>query len=193
MKNLISYLKTKSKHSEYQLLPERLRILLGISSKKMINHYEIERLNFICNSVEIQDKNILDVGANTGFFTFELLDRSAKKSICFEGNKEHAEFIRLSSKIMCMESKIDVYNRYFDFDADLNNINTEIVILLNVLHHVGDDYGDKKLSKNKVLDQIASTLEKISKVTSILIFQLGFNWQGKINQPLFKMVQNQNF
>lgn len=186
MEEIINFLKNNSKHSRYQLLPERLKALLGVSPEYAGQHYEAERLDFIRNSIVVQNSTIVDVGANTGFFTFELLEYGAKKAICFEGNKEHSEFIRLASNLLNMENRIDVRNSYFDFDVDLNDINTDVMLLLNVLHHVGDDYGDKKIPKFKALDQVALSLKKISKVSAFLVLQLGFNWKGDKKQPLFK-------
>ncbi len=56
----------------------------------------------------LKTKRLIDIGANTGFFTFELLDSGASTAICFEGNKNHADFIIESSKLLNQEGRIVV-------------------------------------------------------------------------------------
>ncbi len=184
--DLIKLLEKKSKHSDYQLLSKNLKKLLNNNTSKNISkHFEAERLDFISETVDVKNKRLIDIGANTGFFTFELLDSGASTAICFEGNKNHADFIIESSKLLNQEGRIVVKNEYVDFKSGLENFNTDIVLLLNVLHHVGDDYGEEKLSKKQALHQIVESLRKIAKMSSYVILQLGFNWKGDRYLPLF--------
>ncbi len=183
--DLIQLVKIKSKHSNYQLLPKNLKKIMGDNSKNISRHFEAERLDFISETVNVKNTRLIDIGANTGFFTFELLDRGASTAICFEGNKDHAAFIIEASKVLNQEERIIVKNQYFDFKSGLENFDADIVLLLNVLHHVGDDYGDKELSKDQALCQIIDSLKKIAKISTYVIFQLGFNWKGDRDQPLF--------
>ncbi len=120
------------------------KLLNNNTSKNISKHFEAERLDFISETVDVKNKRLIDIGANTGFFTFELLDSGASTAICFEGNKNHADFIIESSKLLNQEGRIVVKNEYVDFKSGLENFNTDIVLLLNVLHHVGDDYGEEK-------------------------------------------------
>jgi hypothetical protein len=183
--DLIQLLEKKSKHSDYQLLSQNLKKILGDNSKNVSKHFEAERLDFISETVDVKNRKLIDIGANTGFFTFELLDRGASTAICFEGNKDHADFIIKASKVLNQEDRIIVKDEYVEFESGLENFNTDIVLLLNVLHHVGDDYGEEELSKDQALCQIVDSLKKIAKISTYVIFQLGFNWKGDRYQPLF--------
>jgi hypothetical protein len=56
---------------------------------------------------------------------------------------------------------------------------------MNVLHHVGDDYNQSVQDIDSAKDHILSSLNQIANCTKTLVFQLGFNWQGNIDLPLF--------
>ena len=62
----------------------------------------------------------------------------------------------------------------------------DLVLLLNVLHHVGDDYGDKELLMGKAKENIIKQLNSLAKIAGTLVFQMGFNWKGNIQQCLFE-------
>jgi len=177
------YLK-KSKHSNYQILSNKLSHLMSIDNMHIKSRYEKERLNFILNNIDVKGKSILDIGGNTGFFSFELLDKGAKHVHYVDGNKEHAEFVRLAAEILEIQEKITVSEEYYQFT---NNIVTkyDVSLLLNVLHHVGDDYGLSKLTVNEAKDQIIKQLLSLHNSVNYIVFQLGFNWKGDINKRLF--------
>ena len=75
--------------------------------------------NYIKQKLQINDKAILDIGGNTGFFTFELLELSAKSVHYFEGNKIHAEFVTIAADILKLKNKVNIYNEYYSF-SDIN-------------------------------------------------------------------------
>jgi hypothetical protein len=52
----------KSKHSNYQILPKRLRRKIGTIDVNVKNNYEYERLEYILNKVDVKSKRILDIG-----------------------------------------------------------------------------------------------------------------------------------
>lgn len=172
-----------SKHSNYQILPKQLEKLISQGDIDVKSRYEAERMKYFKNNVNFNNKTVLDIGGNSGYFTFESLDAGAKSVYYVEGNKEHAEFVNYASDLLGLQSKIKVTNQYYQF------INSEekydIVLLLNVLHHLGDDYGDKDTSldnaKLKMIDQLNTMADKCD----IMIFQLGFNWHGNPQTCLF--------
>ena len=61
----------------------------------------------------------------------------------------------------------------------------DVVFLLNVLHHLGDDYGDKTLSIDMAKELMITQLNTMVNKTSYIVFQLGFNWKGNRNICLF--------
>jgi hypothetical protein len=78
-----------------------------------------------------------------------------------------------------------VCNRYLNFKDDMHD-QVDLCLLLNVLHHIGDDYGDSALSRDEAKKEILNSLSYISRKSKLLVFQLGFNWKGDRNQPLFE-------
>lgn len=175
----------KSKHSNYQVLSRKLSTILGNDVIDVKSRYENERLEYIKKNIDIKEKRILDIGGNSGFFTYEMIDSRAKSVHYYEGNKIHSEFVKLASKVLNIEEKIKVTNDYFDFDKFIDN-KYDVVLLLNVLHHVGDDYGEMKLSKKKAKETIIKQLNSIAKISDLVVFQLGFNWKGNRDLGLFK-------
>lgn len=181
---LIQQYSVVSKHSNYQILPKRLQEVVG-DGIKVRTRYEHERLQYMLDNVDFVDRSVLDIGGNTGYFTFELVEAGASRAVCYEGNKEHSEFVRLAAKTVGLDKKIGVVNGYFGFD-DSNTDEFDIVLLLNVLHHVGDDYGELGLGVEEAKEKILEQLNSVAEWCSILVFQLGFNWQGDVTKPLFE-------
>lgn len=189
-KKLIELYCEKSKHSRYQIMPNRLKELIGDVdvNVNVRNTYEYERLEYILKKIDIKDKRILDIGGNSGFFTFEMIENGAKFVHYYEGNKTHAEFVELASKLLKIENKIKISNEFFlfDYETNLNKDKYDITLLLNVLHHIGYDYGSVEISKDNAKKIIIQQLNNISAITKMLVFQLGFNWKGNRNLCLFE-------
>ncbi|MBM7704474.1 methyltransferase domain-containing protein [Metabacillus iocasae] len=175
-----------SKHSSYQILSKRLSEIINHNEIKVKTRYEKERLKYITENLDIHNKKILDIGGNTGYFTFEMIDQGVEKVHFYEGNKTHSEFVRLSSKVLGVEKKIEITNEYYRFDDECRKKKYDIILLLNVLHHIGDDYGDKKLSIEKAKGIIVEQLNTLADTTEIMVFQLGFNWKGNSELGLFE-------
>ena len=182
LKNLYA---NRSKHSNYQILSSRLSTFLPPEATEVKSRFERERLNVMLTALEVKGKSILDIGGNTGFFSLELLEQGAKQLHLYEGNKEHADFVKLASEVLQVEDRMKVTNAYLNFEQELQE-KYDIILLLNVLHHVGDDYGDGKLNvdeaKAKMIDQLNSLQHK----TDTVVFQLGFNWKGNPKLGLFE-------
>ena len=182
---LIQYYSKNSKHSNYQVLPSRLQDILEEDKVSTRSRSEVERLRYMLDKIDVHDKTVLDIGGNTGYFTFELLEAGAKSVHYYEGNKEHADFVQLASEVVKVSDKLKVTNKYFTFDGE-HQQQYDIVLLLNVLHHVGDDYGNKAISIQNAKQSILEQLNSLASITSTVIFQLGFNWQGDPQQCLFE-------
>ena len=187
--NKIKKLKTlyaqSSKHSNYQVLSSKISLLIGDNIEVKSRH-EVERLNFILENIDVKNKNILDIGGNSGFFSFELVENGAKHVDYYEGNKAHSDFVKLASEITGVSNKINVINKYLNFENELEDKHFDITLLLNVLHHLGDDYGEKDITLEIARKNILKQLNSLADKTSILVFQLGFNWKGSRNQCLFE-------
>jgi len=176
----------QSKHSSYQVLPKRLRAILDSDSLGTRSRHEESRLNFITDTLEIRDSTILDIGGNTGFFSVELLDRGAGSATLYEGNPAHAEFTRLSASVLGLSERLVVVNEYLDLpNLDMDK-RFHLALLMNVLHHLGDDFGDPTLGVEEARTLIEKSLEGIARFSDYLVFQLGYCWKGNRDLPLFK-------
>ncbi|SHK51979.1 class I SAM-dependent methyltransferase [Desulforamulus aeronauticus] len=183
-KQLIDLYMKSSKHSNYQILASNFQKLFNNESLIIDSRYEQERLDYILSKTKIKDKRILDIGGNSGYFTFEAINNGAKEVDYYDGNKWHAKFVELGTKIFGLGNKINVYNKYYVYGN--KDKKYDVVFFLNVLHHLGDDYGDKSLSLEKAKQFMIQQLNNLAQITDILILQMGFNWCGNRKCCLFK-------
>ena len=184
--HLIKLYNQASKHSSYQILAEPLRQYIPESLLEIKSRYERERLEYILDKLPISNARIADIGGNTGYFTIELINRGALSSLFIEGNQAQAEFVNEAVKILGFENKVNIQQRYLTFEDDFKLIDVDICLLLNVLHHVGDDYHNEIQDIESAKDQILFSLNQLSKCCRSVVFQLGFNWKGNISLPLFE-------
>jgi hypothetical protein len=181
---LLAALNKRSKHSQYQRLPDSLTGLLGGGKIEAKGRYEKERLEYILKKTQIAGRSVIDVGGNTGYFTFEAVKAGALKVHYYEGNREHAGFVRQAASALHMAEKIKVSNEYVLFEPGPTE-GCGVMFLLNVLHHLGDDFGDGCISMGKAKLSIVEKLNALKESAAVLVFQLGFNWKGKTGQCLF--------
>lgn len=173
-----------SKHSNYQILPQKIQELLSISDDKTISRYEAERMEFIKGKVDFTDKTVLDIGGNTGFFSFEVLDSGAKNVTYIEGNASHCEFVKTAAELS--DSRIKTYCKYLDFENDFNEEFFDVIFNLNVIHHLGDDFGNNNISKENAKQMMSDTFRYFENKCDTMIFQMGFCWKGDRYELLFK-------
>lgn len=173
-----------SKHSNYQALPSALAEILDEEKLKIKTRQEWERLSYIKKHMDFSGKSVLEIGGNTGFFTFEILKAGACHVDYYEGNQIHAAFVRAASETLKTEDKLSVYSEYFLFEKEKNK-KYDVALCLNVVHHLGDDFKDINSKDTACMEMIAS-VNSLSEYADILIFQMGFNWKGDCKEPLFK-------
>jgi 2-polyprenyl-3-methyl-5-hydroxy-6-metoxy-1,4-benzoquinol methylase len=180
---LIDLYKKVSKHSQYQILPSILQAKLGAAVMQNISRYEEERFRYISQHIDFKDKDILDIGGNTGYFSIEAMQSGARSANIIEGNSSHSEFVECAAKYLNLN--ISVRNEYWNFDAEFNKEQYNVVFLLNVIHHLGDDFASKELSLQDAKMQMKYALSSFIGHTEILILQLGFCWKGDRTLALF--------
>ncbi|MEI7228870.1 class I SAM-dependent methyltransferase [Pectobacterium carotovorum] len=181
--DLISLIEKNGKHTAYQSLPKMVKDIIGDNVYHVGSKADESRFDYIKSKINFQNKKVLDIGCNLGYFTFSAVDCGACHVVAYEGFTSHADFVSAVSSMLKLEDRISVHSEYYPFSSDENTY--DVIFLLNVLHHVGDDYGDKTLLIENVKDNIVKQLNSMSENTNTLVFQLGFNWKGNSNCGLF--------
>lgn len=181
---LVELYQRTSKHSNYQILPQAIRELVPQEEVDASSRYEKERLEFLKRNLSFKNKRILDVGGNTGYFSFELLEEGAKEVVYVEGNEQHANFVKVAADYL--DRKIIVENRYLDF-KEPSSIHkpVDITLLFNVIHHLGDDFGQRDINLPKAKERMKDCINYFANITEYLVLQMGFCWQGDTSKLLF--------
>lgn len=176
------YMRT-SKHSNYQILPDAVAEMLGQNTIVTKSRQEKERMTYILSKLKLHDKEMLDIGGNTGYFSFEAVKNDARHVDYYEGNKDHADFVKLASDILELKDRIGVFNEYYMFEQ--NEKKYDIVFNLNVVHHLGDDFMEAE-DMEKAKSQMLKCVNSLADATEMMVFQIGFNWKGNRDRCLFE-------
>lgn len=183
--SLLDLYQRTSKHSNYQVLAGALAPLLGSQALSVKSRLEHERLAYILSRVPVQGLHVVDIGGNTGFFSFELLERGARRVDYHEGNAEHHDFVQAAAHRLGLAGRLHTHRGYVSFEpASLPR--ADCTLLLNVLHHFGDDFGDRGAAKDAARQCMLACLSALARTSRMLVLQLGFNWKGDRHQPLFE-------
>lgn len=184
-KELLKYLYMQtSKHSNYQMIPTALRGILDANELQIQSRYEEERFRYIKKYVNIKGKRVLDIGGNSGYFTFESYSAGADFVDYYEGNSVHAEFVKEAVELLDLQKRIHVYPEYFMFHNKVKK-RYDIIFCLNVVHHLGDDFGEEA-ELGEVKRKMLTCINSMAKIADILVFQMGYNWCGNPKMGLFK-------
>ena len=178
---MISLYQNMSKHSGYQILPEEIQQYLGVDVKTL-SRFERERLEYIKKHIDLNDKKVMDIGGNTGYFTFNSIKSGAVHVDYYEGNAVHAEFVEHGKEIYTTE-RITVFNKYYSFEPTVAEY--DLIFCMNVVHHLGDDFFCVK-TLEEAKREMMQCVNNLAFSAAVLVFQMGFNWMGNIQKPLFK-------
>lgn len=173
-----------SKHSQYQSLHPRISGLMQVEHLAIRSRNEVERFAYISDAVNFKERTVCDVGGNTGYFSFAALEAGAKEVVYIEGNIPHSRFVSAAREAL-RERRLEIYDSHIDFPKGSIPRTVDVLLLLNVLHHIGDDFGNKGISRAEALEMIAESLRVLAGKCKILVFQLGYNWKGDKHQCLF--------
>jgi SAM-dependent methyltransferase len=183
---LIELYRRQSKHSEYQVLAPAVARILGNPELKTTSREEALRLDCIRAQLSLDGATLLDIGGNTGYFTFSAIEHGAGHVDYFEGEAAHADFVRTAALALGLDRRISVHGAYFDFDPEAEIGRFDLCFCLNVVHHFGDDFGDQAISIESARSKILSCINALASMTDFLVLQIGFNWKGNTGQPLFE-------
>ena len=172
-----------SKHSTYQQLHPLILDVVG-ADLSPAGKRESLRWDYMESLSEFANKSVIDIGANTGYFSLAAIAEDASSVEAYEGHQQHAEFLLESANLLGLMSRLTVFNAYFDFEPQQKGT-ADIALCLNVLHHLGDDFGATDQPMDKAKRQMVDSLHNLAKHAGTCWFQLGFNWMGDRNRPLF--------
>lgn len=170
------------KHSNYQILPGCLEGVVNKGHIQVKSRQERERISYIKEHIDFEGKSILDIGGNTGYFSFELLGEGVRHVDYYEGNQAHAEYVQTAARVLRQEGRLTVYPEYYLFCE--RDKKYDVILCLNVIHHIGADFLHTA-SREDALKEMISDINSLSYCTDMLVFQMGFNWKGDTREGLF--------
>jgi len=183
---LLELYQRRSKHSSYQQLHPWLARAFGDTAALPPGKREVQRQRYFERVLPYCGASVLDIGANTGFFSFAAMEQGARNVVCYEGNAEHAQFIAAGAALLGLQDRMAVRNRYYAFDQGEAGERYDIGLCLNVLHHLGDDFGDPALGIEQARTRMLACLRQLAGSVQQLVLQIGFNWKGDVRHPLFE-------
>lgn len=184
LKSILDEHNRQEKHIGYHILPERFnKILAGTENENKYTFYERERFSFFKDNVDFSDKRVIDIGCNIGYFLFNILDLDARQVTGYEGKKSCGDFLKAAINLAGVKNKFNLHNQYYQFDDA--SVKYDVGLLLNVIHHTGDDYGTDKKDIITAKENMIKQVNLLSYQVDRLIFQMGFNWKGNRDLCLF--------
>lgn len=181
---LIKLYQKTSKHSNYQILPQAVREVVEQEEVVVSSRFERQRLQYLKENLTFKNKKVLDIGGNTGYFSFQVLDEGAKEVIYIEGNTHHADFVRMAADYL--GKNITIENRYLDFENAFNHSPVDVTLLFNVVHHLGDDFGQRGITLAKAKEKMKNCINYFAGITDILVLQMGYCWKGDTTKLIFE-------
>ena len=181
-----------SKHARYQNVPDFVREVLGYT--EAINEEwrgDTARYRYLRSALGLHGQRVVDVGANTGFFTLSLAHEFKDSTfIAMEGNRNHVVFIQSIVDTFGM-TNVAVQHSYVCQDNLRQIPECDTVLLLNVLHHAGVDFDPEHVAEPAdVADYTRQYLVGLSARAKRVVFQMGYNWGGNKKRPIVPLADD---
>lgn len=179
-----------SKHSNYQNVPDFVSRELNYT--EVINEEwrgDTARFKYLLDKLKkLNISSISDIGANTGFFSLSIAHSFPNiKCNAFELNTNHTKYIETIKEHFGLEN-ISVIQKGVIQSTILEMDYTDAMLHFNVLHHAGVDFDNEQISEIENFDTYAiDYLKKLKNVTSLMFYQIGYNWGGNKSKPLVKV------
>jgi hypothetical protein len=181
-KQLIQFLKSESKHGNYQYLPPKLVEVYPELEELNVNNMRLDdkRYEYFTQKLSFQNKRVTDIGANIGYFSFRLATEFNSHVTTYEPNSAHYQAINAISSILSLNtSQITNINEGIDFNAIDKLSETDILLFFNVIQHAGEDYDAAMVpTVSDWYKYAVAFLTKLRSKTQYMVFQSGYSWLG---------------
>ncbi len=177
----------QSKHARYQSIPAFVQEALGYqeqlddlwrSDKPRYRYLEdfLERISFT---------SVMDVGANTGYFSLSLAHRFPRVTVyAVEMHANHVQFMQLISRHFHLPNLKIVQKPLLLENAEIFP-SADVLLLFNVLHHAGVDFDQGAVTSPADFESYAVPyLSHLIRKFTYLVFQMGYNWGGDKRRPI---------
>ncbi len=181
MDELIQNLQNLSKHGMYQMLPPAL-----IKKHPELGRYSYtrrldnKRYNWFSEKIDFNGKQVFDIGANIGYFSFRLAEEKEACIKVYEPCAAHAKAMENIRKIVGLsEERFQINNSSVAMDSVDYLPNADIILFFNIIQHAGEDYAEDMIKNLPQWRNYACNfLEKLSLKSKYLVFQMGYTWLG---------------
>jgi hypothetical protein len=181
IEKLKTLLEKTGKHTQYQTLPNE--ILNGVNDLKNLKiggYQDYKRYDWLIKHLDTLSGNVIDIGANQGFFTTTILKDFPVKVTAYEPFKPHAEGIEILKDLLGFNNEdLNILNQGIGIEQIDELPYSDLLIFLNVLHHAGKEFDNDLINNiNDWEDYAISYLRKLKSKTNKMFFQLGYAWGG---------------
>lgn len=172
---------TKSKHGNYEMLPPALlKVEPALSTYSSSNRLDQQRYDWFSNKINLEGKNLLDIGANIGYFSLRLATEHNTVVPAYEPFEPHSRCIELSKRILNLtDDEFTVLNEGISLEKMSTLKRVDIILFLNVIQHAREDYDAERVQCLADWREYAvQYLSKLKEVGEYLVFQMGYTWLG---------------
>lgn len=172
---------TRSKHGNYGMLPPALiKVDPSLSLYSNSNRLDQQRYDWFSKKINFEGKRVIDIGANTGYFSLRLATEYNSIITAYEPFEPHYRSIELSKRILNLaDDRFFVVNEGISLDKISSLERVDIILFLNVLQHAGEDFDVERVQNLADWRRYAvQYLDKLKEIGRYLIFQMGYTWLG---------------
>jgi SAM-dependent methyltransferase len=183
--SLLNLWHSTGKHGVYQQLPDFLSADFGV--KAPVDERwrgDRTRLDYLRTRMDFKGLRVTDIGANTGFFSLTLAHDLGAQVTAIEPDPANRDFLREVARAYDL-SEMGVSDDPVTLSTVGQLPTADMVLLLNVLHHAGDDFDSTVVrTREDMPGYLTQYLTALAGTTRRMVFQLGYNWHGNKATPL---------
>lgn len=177
LKELLSY---HGRHGLYQKLPPTLpKDIRDAFPERWDTRLDEERYNWIISNLDCKNKNILEIGANIGYFSSRFAHSCNCSVSAYEPDPQLFDVLSTIIRLSNLEDRISAHNTSITLDTIDALPQFDIILNLNVIQHAGYDFENASISSLRDWrDYSVSFLHKLRSRSDYMIFQMGYQLWG---------------